>query len=194
MPASLKDDVLISHGGLTFGGVVSGSRMKTPQMLEIFESLIEFARQNKLKRNSLQSRAAHLSSHSRRKKIYTRCFGSTPDCAARCFDRSIQPRKNYHSAKGENGRGTQSRKSKIEVRESVGLSKLLCGSKPKCWRRNTSVVPVHTAAEMKLLANIFPEHIGFSRRFYDECNAGGRDHLRKPNRRSRAIYGGNRRR
>jgi hypothetical protein len=35
---------------LTFGGVISGNRMKTPQMLEIFESLIIFARENSLKK------------------------------------------------------------------------------------------------------------------------------------------------
>src|SRR5690349_16602706 len=44
MPASLRDGVLTSHGGLTFGGVLSDERMRTPTMVSLFESLKAYLR------------------------------------------------------------------------------------------------------------------------------------------------------
>jgi hypothetical protein len=41
LPANVSDNILCSHGGLTFGGVVSGISMSQPLMLEIFNKLIE---------------------------------------------------------------------------------------------------------------------------------------------------------
>src|ERR1700722_2058543 len=39
MPANRVDETVISHGGLTFGGIISGSRMTTPLMLDVFGAL-----------------------------------------------------------------------------------------------------------------------------------------------------------
>ena len=41
LPANVTQGLLVSHGGLTFGGVVSDDRMKTPLMLEVFEAMRE---------------------------------------------------------------------------------------------------------------------------------------------------------
>lgn len=42
MPASLHGDELRSHGGLTYGGIISNRRMTTPKMLEVFDALRSF--------------------------------------------------------------------------------------------------------------------------------------------------------
>ncbi len=39
LPANQRDAALISHGGLTYGGLISDERMKTPLMLTVFERL-----------------------------------------------------------------------------------------------------------------------------------------------------------
>lgn len=41
LPASRRGDILESHGGLTYGGVVSGSSMTAPRMLEVFDALLD---------------------------------------------------------------------------------------------------------------------------------------------------------
>src|SRR5262249_50694711 len=46
LPASLKDGVLSSHAGLTFGGFVTDAAMTTPLMLELFATLSGYLRQN----------------------------------------------------------------------------------------------------------------------------------------------------
>jgi len=40
MPASIHGKEIISHGGLTYGGIISGLDMTTEKMLNIFESLL----------------------------------------------------------------------------------------------------------------------------------------------------------
>ena len=44
MPASLNGSTLSSHAGLTFGGIVSDRHMKTPVMLQVFDSLKAWAK------------------------------------------------------------------------------------------------------------------------------------------------------
>jgi virulence-associated protein VagC len=44
MPANIKGDTLFSHGGLTFGGIVSNHRMTAHLMLKIFAVLREYLR------------------------------------------------------------------------------------------------------------------------------------------------------
>ena len=39
LPAHQRDDALISHNGLTYGGFITGERMKTPDMLGVFDHL-----------------------------------------------------------------------------------------------------------------------------------------------------------
>ena len=47
LPAHLSDRTLISHGGLTFGGWITGVRMTTPLMLDLFDHLRQYcAKQN----------------------------------------------------------------------------------------------------------------------------------------------------
>jgi hypothetical protein len=39
LPANSRDDILYSHQGLTFGGLIIGKRMRCPMMLEAFDML-----------------------------------------------------------------------------------------------------------------------------------------------------------
>ena len=43
-PATLKDDVLASHAGLTYGGFITDDTMKTPRMLELMEAVLGYCR------------------------------------------------------------------------------------------------------------------------------------------------------
>jgi hypothetical protein len=46
LPACLKDRVLSSHAGLTFGGIIADAAMTTPLMLEVFAALVRYLRDN----------------------------------------------------------------------------------------------------------------------------------------------------
>jgi hypothetical protein len=50
LPASRHDSVLVSHGGLTYGGFVSGSEMTTRRMLEVFANGLHHIREEGIDR------------------------------------------------------------------------------------------------------------------------------------------------
>ena len=41
-PTNIRGSILYSHGGLTFGGVLSDRKMRTPMMIEVFAELKEY--------------------------------------------------------------------------------------------------------------------------------------------------------
>jgi hypothetical protein len=45
MPANINNDILCSHEGLTFGGIISDNEMKTSMMIEIFEKIVSHCRE-----------------------------------------------------------------------------------------------------------------------------------------------------
>lgn len=50
LPINIKDDVLYSHQGLTFGGFIMNENMKQDKMLECFEALKEYMNNNDFKK------------------------------------------------------------------------------------------------------------------------------------------------
>ena len=50
LPASLHGNELRSHGGLTYGGIISNRKMTSTKMLEVFECMNNFLKENKIKK------------------------------------------------------------------------------------------------------------------------------------------------
>ena len=50
LPFSQKDRDLISHGGLTYGGFIAGSKMKQHTMNDCFDQLLQYAKENDVER------------------------------------------------------------------------------------------------------------------------------------------------
>ena len=50
LPANIHDDVVISHGGLTYGGFVTAKAMTTPIMLGIFDSVLSYLKKKQVKK------------------------------------------------------------------------------------------------------------------------------------------------
>ncbi|WP_461201875.1 GNAT family N-acetyltransferase [Anoxybacillus sp. TBDG-1] len=50
LPASKHDDTIISHGGLTFGGLLYDEKLSMVEVMRIFEELIAYLKSNKMKR------------------------------------------------------------------------------------------------------------------------------------------------
>ena len=48
LPASIKENTIVSHGGLTFGGIISSPQMSTNKMIEIFEVLINYLKKDNI--------------------------------------------------------------------------------------------------------------------------------------------------
>lgn len=157
MPANLNDDALVSHGGLTFGGVVSNQRMKTPQMLEIFERLIEFAKGEGASR-VIYKAIPHIYHKQPAEEDLYALFRHNARLIKREASTTINMRERLSLSKGRKWTVNQARKSEIEARESDDFDTFI-RIETEILAAKYNAVPVHTAAEMRLLASRFPKNI-----------------------------------
>ncbi|HEX8737335.1 MAG TPA: GNAT family N-acetyltransferase [Pyrinomonadaceae bacterium] len=166
MPANLKDDALVSHGGLTFGGVVSNQRMRTPTMLEIFENLIECAKDFGAARLVYKAVPHIYHAQAAEEDLYA-LFLRDARLVKREASTTINLKERLPLSKGRKWTINQSRKNKIEVRESADFETFM-RLETELLAAKYNVVPVHTAAEMHLLAERFPQNIKLFGAFLDD--------------------------
>lgn len=171
MPANLKDGTLISHGGLSYGGVVSNQRMKTPLMLETFESLIEFARNAGASRLVYKA-VPHIYHVQPAEEDLYALFRHNAQIVKREVSTTVSLKERLPVSKGRKWTINQSRKNRIEVRKSDDFETFM-RLETELLTAKYNVVPVHTAAEMHLLASRFSENIKlFGAFLHDEMLAG----------------------
>jgi hypothetical protein len=157
LPASLRDAIVTSHAGLTFGGVVSDERMKAGQMLELFQSLEVF----------LRDRGIHRLVYKAVPHIYHRVPAEEDlyalfRCGARLFRRDISSTINMVARlpfnKGRKWSIKQALKATVQVEESRDFHAFM-RVEEELLARKYGVTPTHSAAELQLLASRFPEQI-----------------------------------
>jgi hypothetical protein len=157
MPASVCGSEIVSHAGLTYGGVVSGRRMRTATMLEVFDASI-----------------AHLRSEGFRKLTYKRLpyiyhdIPSDEDLYALFRHNASLIRCDVAAAvlmgdrvaytKGRKWAVAKSRKAALTVGRSDDFEAFM-KMESEHLQSKYGTQPVHTAAEMRLLASRFPENI-----------------------------------
>lgn len=157
MPASLHGNVVRSHGGLTYGGIISDRRMTTPKMLEVFDALKAF----------LTDKGVKILIYKRVPSVYF-SYPSDEDRYAlfrndaklvRCdISTAVYlPDKIRFSELRRRG-AKKALKNGLEVRQSFdydGYIALLT----EVLSVHHETKPVHTGAELALLASLFPEVI-----------------------------------
>jgi hypothetical protein len=157
LPASIKDGVVASHAGLTFGGVVTDATMKAALMLELFDALEEH-----LKRVGVQKVIYKAVPH-----IYHRLPAEEDLYAlfrhgARLFRRDISSTidmgERVEFSKGRKWSIKQARKAGLRVEQSHDFEKFM-SMEAELLAAKYGVKPTHTGAELELLASRFPEEI-----------------------------------
>ena len=172
MPANQNGDTLVSHGGLTYGGLVMGTGMKAAQVCELFREL-----------------NGCLSCHGFRRVVYKAVpwiyhqqpaeedlYALTSVCHARLMIRDISSaiisdRKMRFSGSRKDGI-RKARRQGLIVRESEDFAAF--------WQilydnlsAKYGLKPVHSAAELELLHSRFPDKIRLYMVFKGETPVGG---------------------
>lgn len=157
LPANEEDGTLISHGGLTYGGVITGAQMTASRMLEAFDALVAYARKAGISRvvyKTIPSLYHKLPADEdryalfRHKAALNRC-----DVLSVVDQRQRLPYQERRTRKIKQARGAS-----LAIEESRDFAAF--------WRvleQNLSTrhgkKPVHSCAEIELLAGRFPDHI-----------------------------------
>lgn len=157
MPASLHGNEVRSHGGLTYGGIISDYKMTVQKMLELFETFRTFLKSNEIKRLVYKCVPAVYHLYPADEDLYA-LFRN----GARLFRRDVSttvylPEKIKFSELRRRGI-KKALKNNLVVRQTEnfnGYINLLSA----VLEEHHGVKPVHSAEELKLLASRFPDVI-----------------------------------
>jgi hypothetical protein len=171
LPATAKGRTLSSHAGLTFGGIISDTRMKTPVMLDVFEVMKSHLRSEGIK-SVLYKAIPHIYHQIPSEEDLYALYRNNAQLVRRDVSSAIDLREKLPFSKGRRYEIKQAQKHGLEVKQSddfrsfMGIEEHVLGTKYDSR-------PVHSASEMQMLAERFPEHIKlFAAHRGDEMLAG----------------------
>ena len=157
LPATREGDVLGSHAGLTFGGIISDSGMKVGPMLEVFDVMVGHLRAAGV-RQVVYKAVPHIYHRLPAEEDLYALFRHGARLARRDVSSAVDARGRLPFSKGRRYAAKLARRGGLEVRRSddfetfMSIEEQVLGAK-------YDTRPVHTAAELKMLAGRFPENI-----------------------------------
>lgn len=156
LPATRHGDEIRSHGGLTYGGMIVGERMKQGSMLECFEAMRNFYRDVGV-RSILYKQIPHIyKTQSSDEDLYAlfRCGASVVKVEPSTLVRLDAPLK---MPKGRKAQISRARREGVTVADSDDFEMFISLENAVLERHN--VRAVHSPAELSLLKSRFPDNI-----------------------------------
>jgi hypothetical protein len=157
LPVNRVGDTLVSHGGLTFGGFVSGENMRTPVMLELFAALTRHAREIGV-RTVVYKPAPHIYHRLPAEEDLYALYRCNAALVRRDVSSAVGPGPRLPMSERRKRGLKRARASDIAVRRSEDIDAFMAVLAARLGDRY-GVRPTHTAAEMRLLAARFPQNI-----------------------------------
>jgi len=157
MPANRVDDTVVSHGGLTFGGIISGRRMKTVLMLEVFSALVNELRARGLKKLIYKAIPHIYHTLPAEEDLYA-LFLHDAKLFRRDVSSTVATGQKLPFARGRKWALRHAMSQGVKVARTWEFCQFMAIAEADLEARY-GVRPVHTAAEMQLLADRFPENI-----------------------------------
>ncbi|MBR3646638.1 MAG: GNAT family N-acetyltransferase [Lachnospiraceae bacterium] len=166
MTASIRDGVLSSHGGLTYGGFITNNEMKQHRMNECFTALKEYASQNGIKEIVYKHIPHIYHKQPAEEDIYSLYYNGAEvlKIEASTVINLQQPLKMPKGRKAQVGRA---RREGVEIKESNDLEAFI-ELENQVLSEHHGTKAVHTADELHLLQNYFPENIKLIAAYYQE--------------------------
>ena len=157
MPANISGDTVFSHAGLTFGGIISNRKMKTSVMLQIFDSLKEYLREEGFKRLIYKAIPHIYHSYPAEEDLYA-LFVNNAVLVRRDVSSTIKMDNKISFSKNmkRNNKKAQNKGLKLDRSYDFGSFMSL---KQEQLLKKYGKDPTHTAEEMEYLAGKFPENI-----------------------------------
>lgn len=157
LPANVAGDDLISHQGLTFGGMVCGSKMTTVPMLDAFDLIREYLDKCGLKR-LIYKAVPHIYHASPAEEDLYALFYNDARLVRRDVSVAVQPEARCRFQERRRRAIKKAANNGIEVRISTDFRRYMELLESVLHDRH-GTSPVHTADEIELLASRFPQHI-----------------------------------
>ena len=157
LPASRADDVVTSHGGLTFGGLVTAPRDTVEKTLEAFDAVLAALRGAGV-RQLVYKAPPHVYHRVPAEEDLYALTSMGAALTRRDLSVAVSPRVGPppHPSRGRNARSA--RAAGLAVEEDRAFEDFMAVLRENLAERH-GVAPTHTADEIRLLADRFPEQI-----------------------------------
>ena len=172
LPANQRGDVLESHGGLTYGGLVMGSRCSAQGVLEVFKAINDYLRRQHIRKVVYKAMPWIYHQLPADEDLYA----LTAVCQARLTVRDVSSA----IVSTRRLKFAESRRSGLRKAFSAGLTVRQSEDVGAFWQilndnlsRKYAVSPVHTADELRLLQSRFPDNIRLWLVFNGDTPVGG---------------------
>ena len=171
LPASQHGDELRSHGGLTYGGMITNRKMTVQLMLSLFDSLREYMQENTIARVVYKRVPSIYYTYPSDEDLYA-LFRNNAILTRRDISATIfMPERIRFSERRRRG-VKNAIKTGIEIKESCDYEQYV-EMLSDILAKYHNAKPVHTAAELKLLADRFPDNIKMYASFQDDRMIAG---------------------
>lgn len=157
MPASVKDNVVTSHGGLTFGGILSDKKMTASIMLVIFDTIKEFLLENNIKELVYKPLPYIYHKYPAQEDLYA-LFRNGAELFRRDISSVIMVPARYTYSKLRKRMCSKGKKNNIKVEESTDYDNFI-SLENYVLNKYHNTVAVHKSKELKKLAERFPNNI-----------------------------------
>src|SRR5438128_4774760 len=170
-PANLRADALVSHGGLTFGGFITDERMRTPVMLELFDQLRQYAQSNGMRR-IVYKPVPHIYHRAPAEEDLYALFRQDAKLIRRDVSSTVVQAHRLNLTKGRKWSIKKAKSGGLDVRRSDDFETFMEMERLRLDEKY-GVSPTHSPAEMRLLANRFPEQIKLYAAYRQEAMLAG---------------------
>ena len=158
LPANEKGDTLVSHGGLTYGGLVTDSRCSAQGVLSVFAAINDYLRRHGFRRVVYKAIPWIYHQLPAEEDLYALTAVCNAWLAIRDISSTIVGSRRL--------KFTESRRSGLRKALKAGLRSCASTNVDDFWpilndnlTQKYAVSPVHTADEMRLLQSRFPDNI-----------------------------------
>jgi hypothetical protein len=157
LPATSSEGVLSSHGGLTFGGMVSDAKMKVSLMLDVFAAALLHLQSQGITK-LIYKVVPHIYHQLPAEEDLYALFRNEARLFRRDVSSTIEMKERLPFTKGRKYAVKLSAKGGVDVRRSFDFKTFMAIEEDRLETKY-GVKPVHTEAEIGLLAERFPENI-----------------------------------
>ena len=172
LPANEKDDVLVTHGGLTYGGLVMSRQCSAKGVLDVFTAMNDYLRQQNFQHVIYKAIPWIYHQLPAEEDLYA----LTSVCNARLTIRDISSA----IVATRRMKFAESRRSGLRKAQRAGLTIAESDDVETFWHilndnltTKYGVRPVHTADELRLLRSRFPERIRLWLAYRGQTPVGG---------------------
>jgi hypothetical protein len=157
LPANVEDATLVSHGGLTFGGLLTGVAMSTRRMLEVFAAVREYLRERAVE-SFVYKAVPHIYHRVPAEEDLYALFRAGATLVRRDVSSAIRLDSRLPPTKGRRAALKAAARSGVEIQGSDDFGAFM-ELQREVLQSRYQVGPVHSGEELTLLAGRFPQDI-----------------------------------